>query len=128
MKIKRIILDANVFIEAVKNKINLFGQTSDKFPDSEIVTSTSIITELKKIARKKGSDAIAAKISLQIFAGSISVKKTKATGDDSLLELCNNYSMLVTQDRELRNRCEKMGFSTGYIRDRKQLATRLEKT
>ncbi len=128
MKIKKIIIDANVFIEAVKNKINLFEQINDKFPDSEIITSAQIITELRKISKKKGSDAIAAKLALQIFSTEVGVKKTTARGDDSLLELCNDDSVLITQDRELRERCEKAGYSTAYIRDRKRLAAGYKKT
>ncbi len=122
MKTKRIILDANVFIEAVKNKINLFDQLSDKFPDADAVSSAAVISELRGIARRKGRDAAAAKIALQIFAADVSVKKTTAKGDDSLLELCGGDSVLITQDRKLRERCAKMGFSTCYIRDRKRLS------
>ncbi|MFH0890322.1 MAG: PIN domain-containing protein [Candidatus Aenigmatarchaeota archaeon] len=121
MKIKKIILDANVFIEAAKNKINLFDQVAESFPDADIVSSAFIMAELRRIARKKSNDSIAAKIALQIFADGVRIKKTKTAGDDSLLELCDSNSVLITQDRELRGRCAKAGFSTGYVRERKYL-------
>ncbi len=122
MKIKKIILDTNVFIEAVKNKISLFDQTSDKFPGADTVSSAAVISELRRIARRKGSDATAAKLALQIFIPGVSVKKTAASDDDSLLELCGGESVLITQDKELRKRCAEMGFTTCYIRDRKLLS------
>lgn len=128
MRIKRIILDANVFIEAVKNKISLFDQIRDKFPGAGVVSSAAIISELRGIARRKGSDAIAAKLALQIFVPGVGVKKTVASGDGSLLELCGSDSVLVTQDKELRKRCTKTGFSTYYIRGSKRLASEGEKT
>ena len=122
MKTKKIILDSNLLIESVKNKIDLFGQIKTAFVDVQIITSKSIIDELEKIAERNDRHALAARIALQLVKiNNIKIKKTDSKGDKSLLELCDDSSILITQDRELRKICKIRGFKAGYIRQKKYL-------
>ncbi len=122
MKINRIILDANILIETVKNKNGVFKQIREAFPSSEIVISRPVLDELKKISGGKGKRALAARIAISLAdKNQVGVKKTSKKGDDSLIELCGKDSILVTQDKELRRRCDKKGFLTGYLREKRHL-------
>ena len=123
MKMKKIILDANVLIESTKSGTDIFGQIKDAFPKSEIITSKSVSGELRKISKGKGKDATAARIALLLSDKNlVGLKKTKSRGDDSLIELCDENSILITQDKKLREKCAKKGFLTGYLRGKRQLA------
>ncbi|MBI3413054.1 MAG: hypothetical protein HY051_03175 [Candidatus Aenigmarchaeota archaeon] len=118
----KVILDANTLIEAAKNKADIFGQINDRFAKPDIVTSASVMAELKKISGGKGSNSIAARVAIQLAKkNSVGARKTKDKGDDSLLELCDGDSILITQDRNLRERCKRLGFSTGFIREKRYL-------
>ncbi|MBI4177213.1 MAG: hypothetical protein HY516_02500 [Candidatus Aenigmarchaeota archaeon] len=122
MEIKRIILDANVLIEAAKNKIDIFGQIKNTFPRVEITTSRSVMAEVKKISAGRGKAALAARVALELAKkNSIKAAKTKTTGDSSLLELCGENSALITQDKELRHKCAEKGFQAGYLRGKRYL-------
>ncbi len=122
MKLKKIILDASVLIEAAKSRVDIFGQIKETFPKSELVTSDSVMSEIRKISEGRSRAALAAKVAFQL-AGKNRIKtvKTEGVGDDSLIELCGSESVLITQDKELRNRCSKKGFLTGYLREKRYL-------
>ncbi len=119
---KRVIVDASVVIEAVVNRLDISGQIKNDFPKSEIVTSRSVMDELKKISDGRGATARAAKVGVDIVKkNGVRIKTTEKIGDDSLLELCGEDSVLLTQDKELRRRCKTLGFTAGFIRQRKYL-------
>ncbi len=122
MKIKKLILDANILIEAVKGASRIFSHLEEVFPGCELVTSKSVIFEVEKISRGKSRVSKAARLALQfVEKNSVKIEKTKSRGDDSLIELCDAGSVLITQDKELRERCVEKGFLAGYLRDRRYL-------
>ncbi|MBI2085249.1 MAG: hypothetical protein HYT71_01915 [Candidatus Aenigmarchaeota archaeon] len=122
MKIKKLILDANILIEAVKGGSGIFSHLEEVFPGCELVTSRSVVLEVEKISRGRSKISKAAKLALQFAErNSLKIKKTKSKGDDSLIELCDAGSVLISQDKELRKRCVENGFLAGYLRDRRYL-------
>jgi len=109
-------------MEAAKSRTDIFGQIKAAFPKSEIITSRSVMNEISKISMGQGKDAAAGRLIIQILEKNpIRLSKTKKKADDSLLELCGEDSVLITQDKELRRRCAKKGFLSGFIRERRYL-------
>ncbi|MBI1972259.1 MAG: hypothetical protein HYS53_03070 [Candidatus Aenigmarchaeota archaeon] len=122
MKLKRIILDASVLIEAARSRADIFGQIKETFPKSELVTSNSVMSEMREISKGRGRASLAARLVLQLSAkNGIRAVKTESTGDSSLMELCDSESVLITQDRKLRERCAGKGFLSGYLREKRYL-------
>lgn len=128
MKLKKIILDSSVLIEAAKSRADIFGQIKETFPKSELVTSDSVMSEVRKISEGRGKVSLVARIALQLSGKNrIKTIKTESAGDSSLIELCDSESALITQDKELRSRCAKKGFLTGYLRKKRYLIFGLQK-
>ena len=59
----RILLDTNMVLYAVKHRVDIFDQLSDH----ELMTLSNCVNELEKLSRKKGKDAMHAKIALQLL-------------------------------------------------------------
>ncbi len=122
MKIKTIILDANILIEAARVGPDIFGHLKEIFPGCGLVTSKPVVLEVDKISRGRSEISKTAKLALEfVKKNSVKIKPTKNRGDDSLIELCGVGSVLISQDKELRERCAKKGFLAGYLRDRRYL-------
>ena len=122
MAIKKIILDASILIEAARSKADIFSQIREAFPKAEMITSNSVMVEVGKISKGKGKASLAARVALRLTEKNrIKAIKTESRGDDSLIELCDSESVLITQDKELRERCAKKGFLSGYLREQRYL-------
>lgn len=103
-----IIFDTNALIYAVKNKVDL--------SEFKILLPTAVVEELKSLEEKlRGEEKTATKIALKI-AEKAELIESKS-GDKGILEVAQKiHSIIVTNDRELREKAKKLGIPTGYVK------------
>lgn len=103
-----VVFDTNALIYAVKNKIDL--------SDFKIVLPKAVFEELKDLERRlSGEDKIAVRVALKIAEKAEIVESEK--GDAGILEVAKKMlSILVTNDKELRKKAEKLGIPTAYVK------------
>uniref|UniRef100_A0A7J2TLP8 Ribonuclease VapC n=1 Tax=Archaeoglobus fulgidus TaxID=2234 RepID=A0A7J2TLP8_ARCFL len=104
----RLIFDTNALIYAVKNKIDL--------SHFDILLPRAVINELLELEKKlSGNDRIAVKIALKVAENAEIVESKK--GDEGIIEIAKNLGLcLITNDKELRKRAQKLGIQTGYVK------------
>ncbi len=119
----KIAIDTNIFIYAVRFKIDVFSQLKGE----EICTTESVMEELEKLSKGKSRDAKAAALALQILKKqtdnkSITVLPSElSNADDGLLELGKKGYTIATQDRGLIERLKKENCKIMQIRQKKYL-------
>ncbi len=114
----KIMLDTNIFIYAVKSKIDIFSQLKG----NELFTTTAVIEELEKLAKNKSKEALCAKTGLLLIKRkSLKVLYTKENADKSLLDYGKKGYAIATHDKVLTKKLKKLGCKTIYIRQKKYL-------
>ncbi len=103
-----VVFDTNALIYAVKNKVDL--------SEFKILLPKAVVEELKELEKKLGGeDKIAAKIALKVAEKAEVVESGR--GDIGILETAKiTRSIIVTNDKELRKKAEKLGIPTGYVK------------
>jgi len=100
---KKVILDTNLLLECVKNKVDIFDIKN--IVDYDIYTLDKSIGELEDIVRKKrGKNRDNAKLALQIIKERVKVIKTKEGNVDDILVELSKEDIIATQDKDLKKR------------------------
>ena len=120
----RIILDTNFLLIPGQFHVDIFSEIGRiaLFPYTLTVLS-STREELRKIAAKKGADARAAALALQLLeAKKVDVVDTnQAYADAAILEAVNSDSIVATQDKGLISKLGKKGIRIIRMRSKKHL-------
>jgi rRNA-processing protein FCF1 len=113
----KILFDTNFLISSIKFKIDIFLELKG----NELFLTEPVMDEMKKIAKKKGRDSTAAKLSLSMAKekGLKILKSKEKEADLSLLEYGKKGYAVATQDKILRNKLRKAGAKIIYIRQKK---------
>jgi rRNA-processing protein FCF1 len=113
----KILLDTNFLVTSVKFKIDIFLELKG----NELFVTEPVLDELAKIARKKGKDSTAAKMSLEMIKEkNLKVLESKEKeADMSLLDYGKKGYVVATQDKKLREKLRKAGTRIIYIRQKK---------
>ncbi|MDI9610696.1 MAG: PIN domain-containing protein [Archaeoglobales archaeon] len=103
-----VIFDTNALIYAVKNKLDL--------SNFKLVIPTAVFDELKRLEEKlSGEEKTAVRIALKLIEKAEIVKS--ARGDEGILEIAKKLGCgIITNDKELRRKAEKLGLAVGYIK------------
>uniref|UniRef100_A0A7J3M174 Ribonuclease VapC n=1 Tax=Archaeoglobus fulgidus TaxID=2234 RepID=A0A7J3M174_ARCFL len=103
-----VVFDTNALIYAVKNKVDL--------SEFKIVLPKVVIDELKSLEKRlSGEDKIAVRVALKIVEKAEIVESE--SGDVGILEVARKMrSPIVTNDKELRKKAEKLGIPTAYVK------------
>jgi rRNA-processing protein FCF1 len=118
----RVILDANFLMDLIRFKIPLEEVYELVGYEAKLFTLTSVLSELEKIARKKGRDAKYAKVSLKLIElKKIEVLNLNKKTDEALLSLADEKTIIATNDKNLRKKLREKGFKTIYVRAKKRL-------
>ncbi len=115
----RVILDTNFLMAATQFKTNIFSGLRGH----KVFVSRNIIRELNELSSKKGKNAKAAKIALQLIKRKglkVLISKERNT-DKSLIQYSKRGYVIATQDRALRDKIKKSGAKVIYIRQKKYL-------
>lgn len=95
----KIILDANFLMMPHQFGVDIF----EYLKDYEIETLSPVIEELKKLAKKRNDDGIAAKVALKLTKeNKVKIIRTKETADKAILDLAVREKCAVgTNDKAL---------------------------
>ncbi|MEM0215643.1 MAG: PIN domain-containing protein [Archaeoglobaceae archaeon] len=104
----RVIFDTNALIYAVQNKLD--------FSNFKLIVPTTVLNELKKLEKKlSGEERTAVRIALKLIEKAEIVES--AQGDEGILEVAKKLGCgIITNDKELRRKAEKLGLAVGYIK------------
>ncbi len=103
-----VIFDTNALIYAVKNRLD--------FSEFKLVVPKTVIEELLRLEEKlSGEEKTAVKVALKLIEKAEVVESGK--GDEGILEVAKKLGCgIITNDRHLRRRAEKLGIAVGYIK------------
>ncbi|HLC76799.1 MAG TPA: nucleotide-binding protein [archaeon] len=115
----KIILDTNFMMVPNQFGVDIF----EFLKDYEIFTLSSCMDELKKIAKKKGKDGLAAKVALKLVKEKgVTIIKTKEKGDKSILNYAVREKCSVgTNDKELIAKLRKQSIKILRLRQKKYI-------
>ncbi len=111
-----VILDTNVLIMNMEYRLNLEDDLTELLGTYEIMVPSAVLHELRYIKDRHAKAALK-------FAERYEVIESVKKGDDAILSLaCHLNAVVVTNDRELRERLKEKGLKVLYIRQRSYLA------
>ncbi len=121
-KEKTVILDSSALMMPFEYSINLEDELTRLLGKFQILVPKPIVEELISLSKiGKGRKKRLAKSAL-IFIKNYSIINSEGKGDDSVLFLAKKYQgIVVTNDRDLRNRVKKSSLQTIFLRGKKKL-------
>ena len=121
---KIVILDSSAIFMLFEFSVGLESELTRLLGKYHIVIPKPIFEEIKLLAEKgKGRKKRIAKPALELIKGYEIVETDNVRcGDDAVLYLAQKLSgVVVTNDRELRNRLKKASLKTIFLRGKQQL-------
>jgi rRNA-processing protein FCF1 len=118
----KFILDTNFITIPGKFKVDIFSEL-ERFGKPELYTLDLVKTELEKLVRAGGKDAVYAKVGLgAIDKKGIKILKAKEdNADDELFRLAGKGYIICTQDAGLMDRLATAGCQTVTMRQKRYL-------
>ena len=116
----KILLDTNFMMIPNQFGVDIF----EFLKDYEVFTLSSCLDELKKLAKKKGKDGLAAKVALKLVKEKgVKIVRTKEKGDKAIL----NYAAVAkcsvgTNDKELIKALKNNGIKIIRLKQKRYLA------
>jgi rRNA-processing protein FCF1 len=107
---KKILLDSNVFIYSIKQKIDIFSSLQDILQEPfELVTTESVVKELEKMSKSAKKDSAYAKASLKLMEkmGVKVIPNKHEYADKDILALANEDIIVITNDKKLKEKLKK---------------------
>jgi rRNA-processing protein FCF1 len=118
----QVILDSNFLIDLIRFKIPLEEIFELLGYDTKILTLSSVLNELEKIAKGKSKEAKYAKLALKLIdLKKIEILKIEKSVDEALFSLANEKTIIATNDKNLRKKLKEKGLKSIYIRAKKRL-------
>ena len=120
---KTVILDSSAILMLFEFAIDLEKELTRLLGNYHIVVPTPIVRELEFLSENgTGKKNAKAKASLKLIKKYDAIDMEGRNGDDSVLELAKKINgIVVTNDRELRNRVKEMSLSVIFLRAKKKL-------
>ena len=121
---KKVILDSSAIIMLFEFSIDLDDELTKLLGRYRIIVPQPILKELEFLSENgKGKKKIYAKASLKLIQRYDVLDTNDKIGDDSVLFLAKKLEGIVlTNDRELRNRTKNLSLHTIFLRGKKILA------
>ncbi|UCF50287.1 MAG: hypothetical protein JSU91_02050 [Thermoplasmatales archaeon] len=121
-KEKTVILDSSSIMMPFEYSINLEDELTRLLGKTNILIPKPIIDELIFLSKNgKGRKKLLAKPALELIKN-YKIVDSEGKGDDSVLFLAKKLNaIVVTNDRELRNRLKKESLQTIFLRGKKRL-------
>ena len=118
----KIIVDTNMFMAIHQLGVDIFSELERLEPSCKIYTIEPVIMELKKLAKIKGKDGVAARTALAIIdQKKIETIKCEGSADPCLIKLADEGYIIATNDMILRKRLKKQKVKTIFIRSKSKL-------
>jgi rRNA-processing protein FCF1 len=121
-KEKTVILDSSSIMMTFEYSINLEDEITRLLGKTNILIPKPIVDELIFLSKNgKGRKKLLAKPALELIKN-YKIVDSEGKGDDSVLFLAKKINaIVVTNDRELRNRLKKESLQTIFLRGKKRL-------
>jgi rRNA-processing protein FCF1 len=121
-KERRVILDSSSIMMLFEHSIDLEDELTRLLGKVEIVIPKPIVEELNYLSENgKGRKKRLAKPALELIKD-YKVIDSEGKGDDSVLNLAKKLkAVVVTNDKELRNRIKQESLKSIYLRGKKRL-------
>jgi hypothetical protein len=121
---KKIILDSNFLTIPYQFNVDIFEEIKRIMEENyELITLDSVVEELKKLKSKKGKDAVAANVALELLKKEnvkvINVGKKNV--DNAIIEIADKNTLVATNDKELRQKLKNKSIESIYLRNKKYL-------
>ena len=120
---KFVILDSNSIMMLFEFSIDLEDELNKLIGKHNIIIPKPIYGELEFLSKHgKGKKRIIAKASLKLISRYNVVDIDEKTGDDSVFSTARQTNgIVVTNDKELKNRLKKISISVIFLRAKKKL-------
>ena len=120
---KTVILDSSAIMMLFEFSIDLEKELTRLLGKYHIVIPTPVVRELEFLSEnRRGKKKAKAKASLKLIEKFDTIDINEEDGDDSILELANRINgIVVTNDRELRNRLKEISLSVIFLRAKQKL-------
>ncbi|UCF11778.1 MAG: hypothetical protein JSW06_06925 [Thermoplasmatales archaeon] len=120
---KTVILDSSAILMLFEFSIDLEKELTRLLGSYHIVIPTPIVRELEFMSENgRGEKKTKAKASLKLIKKYDAINVDEKGGDDSILDLAKKINgIVVTNDRELRNRLKKLSLSVIFLRSKEKL-------
>jgi rRNA-processing protein FCF1 len=117
-----VILDSNAIMMLFEFSINLEDEITALLGKYKIIIPKSVYNELKFLSESgKGKKRFKAKPSLQLIK-KYEIYDNEGKGDNAIVELAKKLNcIVVTNDKELRDRLRKLSLHTIYLRNKSKL-------
>jgi rRNA-processing protein FCF1 len=121
---KTVILDSNAIMMLFEFSLDLERELTRLLGSYHIVVPTSVIQELELLSKHaKGNKKTKAQASLQLIQKYDIQKSDKQNVDESIVTLAKQTNgIVVTNDKELKNRLKEHSLSVIFLRAKKKLA------
>lgn len=115
-EIKKIILDTNFLLIPYCNKIDIFDAIAGLVHSGyRFVMPSTVINELKRLAKNRGKEGLGAKLALKIIEArkkDIEIIETSIWPDEWITEFAEKeHAIVCTNDTKLRQTIKKCGLS-----------------
>ena len=120
---KTVILDSSAILMSFEFSIDLEKELTRLLGMYRIVIPSPIVRELEFLSeRRNGEKKSKAKASLKLIEKYDTIDVDEKDGDSSIVKLANKTKgIVVTNDRELRNRLKELNLSVIFLRAKKKL-------
>jgi len=121
---KKIILDTNFFTIPHQFKIDIFEEIDRIMEEEyELITLNKVVEELKKLAKEKTENAVAARIGLEMIKKrNIKIISTEDKNvDNTIFKIADKNMIVATNDRVLRKKLKNKNVKTLYLRSEKYI-------
>jgi len=122
---QKILVDTNVWIYAVKNKIDIQQLLKKKFGLIGIYVPNIILKELKELSQsaKKSADRQAAHLAMKIIKQKrLPQPRLEGTGDFAIIDWAvRNKGAVLTNDVELKFRLKELGIKVYCLRQKRMI-------
>jgi len=121
---KKILLDSNFLTIPHQFKVDIFEEINRVVDENYgLMTTQGVIDELKNMAKHKGKHSVAAKMGLELLKRmKVKVIKTDIKPvDEEILKICDENTIVATNDKKLRKKLKSRKLKTIYLRGKKRL-------
>jgi len=121
---KRVILDSNALMMCFEYSIDIEGELTRLLGSYQIIIPIFIKQELERLSKKSnGKKNINAKAALHLIKKYDMINVNGNNADDSLVDVAQQlHAVVVTNDKELRQRLKDVSVVVVFLRAKKILA------
>ena len=118
-----VVLDTNFLMLAYQFKVDIFGGLNELIGGYKAVTCRGVVSELRKLGSKKGSDAAAARYALRLIKlGGVEIEDNREGVDEWIARYCKMHGAVAcTVDKELVEKLKKEGVRVVVLRGKSRL-------